>query len=122
MRIYYRCVCVVGSVFDGVPRNSKQIEAAGGAILGEAKKEGLFTTILLVPLCQNVTYLRQYSDIDVLSIVANKAKVLYGLLKEPDINIKLEDDDDETADDKPKVTNASQYIIYRLAKMTKLCL
>ena len=39
---------------------------------------------------------------------ANKAKVLFGLLKEPDINIPLDDDDDERDVDgdgiiKPKV-------------------
>ena len=32
--------CSFGVVFDGVPRSSKQIEAVGGAMLGEANKEG----------------------------------------------------------------------------------
>lgn len=35
---------------------------------------------------------------------ANKGKVYYGLLKEPDINIPIDDDDDAgDGEDKPKV-------------------
>ena len=37
-------------------------------------------------------------------IVANKSKVLYGLLKEPELNIALDDEEDvQEADDKPRV-------------------
>ena len=37
-------------------------------------------------------------------VLANKAKVYYGLMKEPDINIPLDDDDgDAEGEDKPKV-------------------
>ena len=36
-------------------------------------------------------------------LAANKQKVYYGLLKEPDLNVQLEDDEEEEAD-KPKVT------------------
>ena len=37
---------------------------------------------------------------------ANKGKILYGLLKEPDINIALDDDDDiPEGEDKPKVSD-----------------
>jgi len=36
--------------------------------------------------------------------LANKGKVYYGLLKEPDINIPVDDDDDAgDGEDKPKV-------------------
>lgn len=60
-------------VFDGVPRNKQQIQSTSGAILGESERE------------------------------ANKAKVYYGLLKEPDINIPMEEEDEPPeGDDKPK--------------------
>ena len=63
------------TVFDGAPRNKQQIDAVTGSMTGEAKRE------------------------------ANKAKVYYGLLKEPDINIPLDDEEEEIPEgaDKPKV-------------------
>ena len=37
-------------------------------------------------------------------VVANKSKVLHGLLKEPELNIALDDEEDaQEPDDKPKV-------------------
>lgn len=66
-------------VFDGVPRNKQQITATGGAVLGEAEQ------------------------------LANKGKVYYGLLKEPDINIPIDDDDDAgDGEDKPKKKKAKK--------------
>ena len=65
------------SVFDGTPRNKQQIDATSGGMGGEARKE------------------------------SNKSKVLYGLLKEPEINIRFEEDEEEKEGDetsKPKVT------------------
>ncbi|CAG5124648.1 unnamed protein product [Candidula unifasciata] len=60
-------------VFDGVPRTQQQIQATSGGLLGEVDKD------------------------------ANKAKVFYGLLKEPDLNILLDEDDDAgEGDEKPK--------------------
>lgn len=63
------------AVFDGIPRTKQQIDLVSGGLLGEAARE------------------------------ANKTKMLYGLLKEPDINIPVDDDDDGGGDgeDKPKV-------------------
>ncbi|CAL1534508.1 unnamed protein product [Lymnaea stagnalis] len=60
-------------VFDGVPRTQQQILATSGGLLGEVDKD------------------------------ANKAKVFYGLLKEPDLNIQF-DDEEEAAEgeEKPK--------------------
>ncbi|XP_052812149.1 transcription initiation factor TFIID subunit 5-like isoform X1 [Mya arenaria] len=61
-------------VFDGVPRTKHQIDMTSGGLLGEAARD------------------------------ANKTKILHGLLKEPDINIPVDDDDDGGGDgeDKPK--------------------
>ncbi|XP_070570065.1 transcription initiation factor TFIID subunit 5-like [Ptychodera flava] len=60
-------------VFDGLPRSKQQIDATAGAMTGAARRE------------------------------ANKTKVFYGLLKEPDINLPIEEDDDVgEGDDKPK--------------------
>ncbi|XP_066267952.1 transcription initiation factor TFIID subunit 5-like [Branchiostoma lanceolatum] len=60
-------------VFDGVPRNREQVQATSGAMMGEARRD------------------------------ANKVKVLYGLPKEPDINVPLDDDDEGAeGEDKPK--------------------
>lgn len=52
-------------VYDGAPRSKQQLEATGGAMFGDPGKD------------------------------ANKNKVLYGLLKEPEINIPIDDDDDD---------------------------
>ncbi|XP_076812419.1 transcription initiation factor TFIID subunit 5-like [Clavelina lepadiformis] len=51
-------------VFEGLPRTRTQIKASAGGLCGEARQD------------------------------ENKVKVFYGLLKEPDIDIPLEDDDD----------------------------
>ncbi|OWF36015.1 transcription initiation factor TFIID subunit 5-like [Mizuhopecten yessoensis] len=60
-------------VFDGMPRNKQQIQQSSGAVLGESERE------------------------------ANRVKVYYGLLKEPDINIPLEEEEETgEGDDKPK--------------------
>ncbi len=60
-------------VFDGVPRSKQQIQAMGSGLLGEVDKD------------------------------ANKAKVFYGLLKEPELNIPLEDEDKgQDGEEKPK--------------------
>ncbi|KAL8563934.1 hypothetical protein ACOMHN_059364 [Nucella lapillus] len=69
-------------VFDGIPRTPEQIKATTGALLGEAEKE------------------------------ANKMRVYYGLLKEPELNIPLDDDDDGDGDGdgsgKPKKKKAKK--------------
>ncbi|XP_060561519.1 LOW QUALITY PROTEIN: transcription initiation factor TFIID subunit 5-like [Ruditapes philippinarum] len=61
-------------VFDGIPRTKQQIDMTSGGLLGEAARE------------------------------ANKTKIFYGLLKEPDINIPADDEDEGGGDgeDKPK--------------------
>ncbi|XP_064646268.1 transcription initiation factor TFIID subunit 5-like [Lineus longissimus] len=62
-------------VFEGAPRSKQQIDAVSGSMGGEAMRE------------------------------ANKTKVYYGLLKEPDINIPLDDEEEGTepeGGDKPK--------------------
>lgn len=60
-------------VFDGVPRTHQQIKATGSALLGEVDKD------------------------------ANKARLFYGLLKEPELNIPLDDDDEaQDGEEKPK--------------------
>ncbi|XP_071943039.1 transcription initiation factor TFIID subunit 5-like [Antedon mediterranea] len=60
-------------VFDGMPRNKEQISAKAGGMVGEARRD------------------------------ANKSKVYFGLLKEPDINLQLDDEEESgEGDDKPK--------------------
>ena len=41
--------------------------------------------------------------LNVFFFVVNKVKVYYGLLKEPDINIPIDDEDEGDDADKPKV-------------------
>jgi len=53
------------NVYEGATRNKLQVERTGGAMMGSSAKD------------------------------ANKVKVLHGLLKEPEINIQLEDDDED---------------------------
>lgn len=63
------------SVYEGATRNKLQIEKTGGAMMGECAKN------------------------------ASKVKVLYGLLKEPEINVQLEDDDEDvTGTDESKAS------------------
>ncbi|XP_063289633.1 transcription initiation factor TFIID subunit 5 [Pelobates fuscus] len=61
-------------IFDGMPRSKQQIDAMAGSLSGEAKRE------------------------------ANKVKVFFGLLKEPEIEVPLDDEDEEgeNEDGKPK--------------------
>ncbi|XP_074652274.1 transcription initiation factor TFIID subunit 5-like [Tubulanus polymorphus] len=61
-------------VFDGNPRSKQQIDAVSGSMTGESLRE------------------------------ANKVRVYYGLLKEPDINIPIEEDEEppEEGSEKPK--------------------
>ncbi|XP_011477828.1 transcription initiation factor TFIID subunit 5 isoform X1 [Oryzias latipes] len=59
-------------IFDGMPRSKSQIDAMSGSLAGEAKRE------------------------------ANKAKVYYGLLKEPEIEVPLDDEDEEAENEEGK--------------------
>jgi hypothetical protein len=65
----------------------------------------VFSTTYIPDYLSLVDYLCKYDKL-VLFVSANRVKVFYGLLKEPDINMPI-DDEDETAegDDKPKVIN-----------------
>ena len=38
-------------------------------------------------------------------MTANKAKVYYGLLKEPDLTMTLDDEEEDGEEEKPKVRN-----------------
>ena len=94
--------CFYIAVFDGIPRNSKQIESTSGAILGEARKEGIF--LLFNNINNTIFKLHDY-----LFFLANKAKVFYGLLKEPELNVPL-DEDEEEPEDKPKASCSTQLL------------
>ncbi|XP_023696756.1 transcription initiation factor TFIID subunit 5 isoform X2 [Paramormyrops kingsleyae] len=59
-------------IFDGMPRSKSQIDSMSGSLAGEAKRE------------------------------ANKAKVFYGLLKEPEIEVPLDDEDEEAENEEGK--------------------
>uniref|UniRef100_T1J5I9 Transcription initiation factor TFIID subunit 5 n=1 Tax=Strigamia maritima TaxID=126957 RepID=T1J5I9_STRMM len=62
-------------VYEGVPRNKQEVDATAGAMMGEATRQ------------------------------ANKTKVYYGLLKEPDFHIAVEEEEDSAeveSGDKPK--------------------
>ncbi|MGH0132942.1 UNVERIFIED_CONTAM: hypothetical protein FKN15_051160 [Acipenser sinensis] len=59
-------------IFDGMPRSKGQIDSMSGSLAGEAKRE------------------------------ANKAKVFYGLLKEPEIEVPLDDEDEEAENEEGK--------------------
>ncbi|XP_030058668.1 transcription initiation factor TFIID subunit 5 [Microcaecilia unicolor] len=59
-------------IFDGMPRSKQQIDAMVGSLAGEAKRE------------------------------ANKAKVFFGLLKEPEIELPPDDEDEEGENEEGK--------------------
>ncbi|CAL8269474.1 transcription initiation factor TFIID subunit 5 [Gadus morhua] len=59
-------------IFDGMPRSKSQIDAMSGSLAGEAKRD------------------------------SNKAKVFYGLLKEPEIEVPLDDEDEEVENEEGK--------------------
>lgn len=59
-------------IFDGMPRSKSQIDSTSGSLAGEARRE------------------------------ANKSKVYYGLLKEPEIEVPLDDEDEEAENEEGK--------------------
>ncbi|XP_051825779.1 transcription initiation factor TFIID subunit 5-like [Antechinus flavipes] len=59
-------------IFDGMPRSKQQIDAMVGGLAGEAKRE------------------------------ANKAQVFFGLLKEPEIEVPLDDEDEKGENEEGK--------------------
>ncbi|XP_053548425.1 transcription initiation factor TFIID subunit 5 [Bombina bombina] len=59
-------------IFDGMPRSKQQIDAMVGSLSGEAKRE------------------------------ANKTKIFFGLLKEPEIEVPLDDEDEEGENEEGK--------------------
>ncbi|OCT69991.1 transcription initiation factor TFIID subunit 5 [Xenopus laevis] len=59
-------------IFDGMPRSKQQVDAMVGSLSGEAKRE------------------------------ANKAKMFFGLLKEPEIEVPLDDEDEEVENEEGK--------------------
>ncbi|KAM4702591.1 transcription initiation factor TFIID subunit 5 [Rhinophrynus dorsalis] len=67
-------------IFDGMPRSKQQIDAMVGSLSGEAKRE------------------------------TNKLKVFFGLLKEPEIEVPLDDEDEEGENEegKPKKKKAKK--------------
>ncbi|KAA0721969.1 TFIID subunit 5 Transcription initiation factor [Triplophysa tibetana] len=67
-------------IFDGMPRSKSQIDSMSGSLAGEAKRE------------------------------VNKVKVYYGLLKEPEIEVPLDDEDEEAENEegKPKKKKAKK--------------
>ncbi|XP_026861426.2 transcription initiation factor TFIID subunit 5 [Electrophorus electricus] len=59
-------------IFDGMPRSKSQIDSMSGSLAGEARRD------------------------------ANKTKVFYGLLKEPEIEVPLDDEDEEAENEEGK--------------------
>ncbi|XP_064419011.1 transcription initiation factor TFIID subunit 5 [Latimeria chalumnae] len=59
-------------IFDGMPRSKQQIDAMVGSMTGEAKRD------------------------------ANKGKIFFGLLKEPEIELPLDDEDEEGENEEGK--------------------
>lgn len=59
-------------IFDGMPRSKSQIDSMSGSLAGEAKRD------------------------------ANKSKVYFGLLKEPEIELPLDDEDEEAENEEGK--------------------
>ncbi|TRY56201.1 hypothetical protein DNTS_002548 [Danionella cerebrum] len=67
-------------IFDGMPRSKSQIDSMSGSLAGEGKRE------------------------------VNKVKVFHGLLKEPEIEVPLDDEDEEAENEegKPKKKKAKK--------------
>jgi len=74
-------------VYEGLPRSKNQIDSTAGAVTGEANRQ------------------------------ANKSKVYYGLLREPDVAPLPQDDDEEGEDgDKPKKKKKKENILSKKSK------
>jgi len=74
-------------VYEGLPRSKSQIDSTAGAMTGEANRQ------------------------------ANKAKVYYGLLREPDVAPLPQDDEEEGDDaDKPKKKKKKENILAKKSK------
>ncbi|MGH0135551.1 UNVERIFIED_CONTAM: hypothetical protein FKN15_066159 [Acipenser sinensis] len=73
-------------IFDGMPRSKGQIDSMSGSLAGEAKREA---NKAKVP----GAYLRE---------ALNNTEVFYGLLKEPEIEVPLDDEDEEAENEEGK--------------------
>jgi len=72
-------------MYEGVPRNKAQVESTAGAMEGEANRQGI-GSLYKAFFGHNQTF----SFISV-----NKTKVYYGLLKEPDIQLPVVEEEDD---------------------------
>lgn len=103
-------------IYEGVARTKQQIEATGGAMLGEAKRQGKCNSYIKL-----YVYFAISSYIYIINI-ENRAKVYYGLLKEPDIqSMAAPAEEEEEAEgeggDKPKKKKAKRDPLF--SKKTK---
>ncbi|CAG03344.1 unnamed protein product, partial [Tetraodon nigroviridis] len=85
-------------IFDGMPRSKGQIDAMSGSLAGEAKREANKT---------KVGYTRYYRhthgpDLTMMTFVMSFDQVYYGLLKEPEIELPLDDEDEEAENEEGK--------------------
>ena len=84
-------------MYEGVPRNKAQVESTAGAMEGEANRQGI------------IFYESTFTSNDTFFLkneIVNKTKIYYGLLKEPDIQLPVveEEEDGEPGEggEKPK--------------------
>lgn len=92
-------------IFDGMPRSKSQIDAMSGSLAGEAKREA---NKAKVGYTHSYTCTHGHEDLN--NNVRSVAQfcyviffqVYYGLLKEPEIELPLDDEDEEAENEEGK--------------------
>lgn len=89
-------------IFDGMPRSKSQIDAMSGSLAGEGKREAnkAKVRVTLEWLKWNVWYLSSSQRHRLSSF--KPLQVYYGLLKEPEIELPLDDEDEEAENEEGK--------------------
>jgi transcription initiation factor TFIID subunit 5 len=90
-------------MYEGVARNKKQIDATAGAMVGEATRQGMSCT--WQENWSRNKHFKFQKLINILSVSDNKARVYYGLMKEPDLQFVPAEEEEEPEvieGDKPK--------------------
>lgn len=89
-------------IFDGMPRSKSQIDAMSGSLAGEAKREANKAKVGQIRHCAYTFGIKIKLCWVCDSFIMSFAQVYYGLLKEPEIELPLDDEDEEAENEEGK--------------------
>lgn len=89
-------------IFDGMPRSKSQIDAMSGSLAGEAKREANKAKVGSQE--EQTSGRTQWNNtlLMILFLVTTPPQVYFGLLKEPEIELPLDDEDEEAENEEGK--------------------